>query len=138
MSTATNTSNFNLDKIDKDEQVLDDSVTKLRLIQNGNMDIIDAALQSISTQQTLPYTSVSGAYTALVTDSVIDNGAAVSITLGNIGVGKTLLISNLNTITIFGSGVTVNGIASLSSNAQTIPGAHLHAVQATASTWRIY
>jgi hypothetical protein len=44
----TNTPNFNLDKIDRDEQVLDDSVTKMRLIQNGNMDIIDTALGTIS------------------------------------------------------------------------------------------
>ena len=111
MATDTNTSNFNLDKLDKIEQELGNTVKAMRDIQNGNMDILDAALQTIS-NSAIGYISVSGDYTALATDRFIEPSAAVTITIGvSPATGFSYLVSRDNTVSILVSGGTVEGFS---------------------------
>lgn len=147
MGTSTNTTNFNLDKLDRDEQELGDSVTKLRTIQNGNMDIIDAALTTISNAN-IGYVSVSANYTALATDHFIEPSAAITITVAATpATGFSYLVARTNTVSILGSGCTVNGFSTatpVSRNATRFPtedadvNGVLTVLKTGATTWRLY
>lgn len=160
--TGTNTSNFNLDKIDRIEQELGNAVKTLRDLQNNNMDKLDGALQTISESASenatslsaglFNYVSVSSDYSAGGTDYFIDNGAAVTITVADgPAIGKQYLISRANTVSVIGRGCTVNGATSVSavqysrltavttfSPADTNVNGVLTVVKTGAATWRLY
>lgn len=114
MGIATNTTNLNLDLIDREEQEVGDSVNRLRLIQNSNMEIIDAYLYSASIG-VYAFTSISANYTALVSDSFIQTSGAATITVGALPTGKQIQVgTGTDTISILGSGVMVNGFSTTS------------------------
>ena len=130
MGTGTNTTYFNLDKLDRDEQTTGDSVRKLRTIQNGNMDIIDGALYNISVSAAsggYQFSTASVNYTLPALSSIVDvDASAGTVTINapaTVPTGGTPYIVIKNDSSIFpvivnGNGNSISGSMRWSADTQ--------------------
>lgn len=103
------TTNFGLKLFSDADSFFGDWQSNLRNEDNDNVNIIDAALASIATGESL--ISISSVYTASATDTFIDVNNTVSVGLPaspDDGRSLTILNSALGTITINGNGNTIN------------------------------